>query len=674
VRICAIERDGRLSCWAAPTSRARHRALREPTAGDGATELRAQTASPGGSPPGGDCPRAPRFLVRSEVRQVFRRPGGDGRFGCGWWFTLASLETPDRGFLPRWWCGPLPRRPARSRGLRSPREGLREGPGSGFHHPGTTTWSRPLGERRPFRSIVPGRRRARFSRRPSGSPACGVVALPVARRRGPRRSLFGARPRGRLVLPPGIEVGPIEGEREGVVERTPAEPGHLEGPEDRLDRHRRGDLPADDPAPRGVEVRDVGHPFGGADVGEVRDRERVRMFRPKDPVNEVGGDVGTTASLSRHPSATLVARDPGHCHEPGDLVPPDVVAGFLGGDDLSVWIPCLRRAPARGPSQKRARRIRTACPLPEPTGAGGVPRCRCAGHESVRPMGSAELPVLIRSRMPAVSLEVTPGSSFADVRLSTYSGPTRPQSRASSLRVRSHRPLSRSRRQVARRGARRARSLRQFLSGGVARRRRTFRAPVAGPAALGCAVMALPPPTASCSRGTRRSQRGSAGRQGRGLGALAAAVSEECRAGVALMLDEQVSTDAPKVGVELSCRAFAEPPQPFGAPAAIVTRAGIIAVRRPSRSKGLVTPRPGRWPRRTRSSKWCAPSGSLTWLRPRCTPPRSTGAPIFFLPRLLHPLLAIHRHPGPPERRATERTIGHAATNYIHSICLSLAA
>jgi len=77
------------------------------------------------------------------------------------------------------------------------------------------------------------------------------------------------------------------------MERTPAEPGHVEGPEDRLDRHLRGDLPTDDHAPRGVEVRDVGHPFGGADVGEVRDRERVRTFSVKDPVNEVGSDVGT---------------------------------------------------------------------------------------------------------------------------------------------------------------------------------------------------------------------------------------------------------------------------------------------------------------------------------------------------------------------------------------------
>jgi len=37
------------------------------------------------------------------------------------------------------------------------------------------------------------------------------------------------------------------------VERTPAETGHLEEREDRLDRHLGGDLPADDPAPRGVD-------------------------------------------------------------------------------------------------------------------------------------------------------------------------------------------------------------------------------------------------------------------------------------------------------------------------------------------------------------------------------------------------------------------------------------
>jgi len=103
------------------------------------------------------------------------------------------------------------------------------------------------------------------------------------------------------VLAPGIRVGPIAGERETGVERTPAEPDHLEEREDRLDRHLRGDLPADDRAPRGVDERDVGHPFGDADVGEVRDPEGVRTFSVKDPVNKVGGDVGTTASLSSSP-------------------------------------------------------------------------------------------------------------------------------------------------------------------------------------------------------------------------------------------------------------------------------------------------------------------------------------------------------------------------------------
>jgi len=111
------------------------------------------------------------------------------------------------------------------------------------------------------------------------------------------------------VLTPGIGVGPIAGERETGVARTPAKPGRLEGPEDRLDRHLRGDLPADSPVPRGVDERDVGHPFGGADGGPVRDSARVRAFRVKDPVNKVRGDVGTTASLSSSPLGD--ARRPG---------------------------------------------------------------------------------------------------------------------------------------------------------------------------------------------------------------------------------------------------------------------------------------------------------------------------------------------------------------------------
>jgi len=142
---------------------------------------------------------------------------------------LASLETPSRGFLPRFRCGLLPRRPARSRGLRSPREGLRESRESGFLHHVKATWSQPRGERRPFRPIVPGRRRARLCSRRSGSPACGVVAVAVARRREPRRSLFGAWPR----------------ERFSIDSRHPSEPDRGRT------RDRRGTHPGGDRSPRG---------------------------------------------------------------------------------------------------------------------------------------------------------------------------------------------------------------------------------------------------------------------------------------------------------------------------------------------------------------------------------------------------------------------------------------
>jgi len=123
-------------------------------------------------------------------------------------------------------------------------------------------------------------------RRSPGCPTEGTA--PISARRVASRT---------SVLTPGIGVGPIEGERETAVARTPAEPGHLEGPEDRLDRHLRDDLPADDHAPRRVDEGDVGHPFGSADGGPVRDSARVRTFRVKDPADKVGSDVGTTASV-----------------------------------------------------------------------------------------------------------------------------------------------------------------------------------------------------------------------------------------------------------------------------------------------------------------------------------------------------------------------------------------
>jgi len=180
------------------------------------------------------------------------------------------------------------------------------------------------------------------------------------------------------VLTPGIRVGPIAGERETGVERTPAETGHLEEREDRLDRHLGGDLPADDHAPRGVDERDVGHPFGGVDGGPVRDSARVRTCSVKDPVNEIRGDVGTTASLSSSPLGDARRPKSGHCHEPGHLVPPDVVAGSRRGDDMSVWIPYLRSSPAgRRPGWGRGPRPRCL--------RGSADRRRC-GWPAVTPV------------------------------------------------------------------------------------------------------------------------------------------------------------------------------------------------------------------------------------------------------------------------------------------------
>jgi len=121
---------------------------------------------------------------------------------------------------------------------------------------------------------------------------------------------------------------------------------------------------------------DVGHPFGGADGGEVRDREGVRTFRPKDPLNEVGGDVGAAASLSsplgdaRHPP------HPGYCHEPGDLVPPDFRAARCAA---MTWDPRPQKF-ACGRATRMG--IRTASPLP----SRRVP-ARCL-HIGVRVSGS----------------------------------------------------------------------------------------------------------------------------------------------------------------------------------------------------------------------------------------------------------------------------------------------
>jgi len=143
----------------------------------------------------------------------------------------------------------------------------------------------------------------------------GVHALRRAvsslnRRRKPRRSLLGARPRRRSVLPPGIEVGPIAGERETVVARTPAETGHLEvrGPSG----------PASQEATCQPTIlhlvvstnTDVGHLFGGVGWRPVRDSAGVRTERPGERCQR---HVGTRRLLS----SPL-----GDARRPGSRLPP----------------------------------------------------------------------------------------------------------------------------------------------------------------------------------------------------------------------------------------------------------------------------------------------------------------------------------------------------------------
>jgi len=257
---------------------------------------------------------------------------------------------------------------------------------------------------------------------------------------------------------------------------------------------------------------------------EVRS-ETLPACGPNDPVNEVNGTSAPGVSRRRHPSVTLVGPDPGHRHEPGDLVPPDVVVGFrqkgaykrAQPEESEEGSGPRPRSPSRRvPDRSRVVGVRVSGAYGRWRGRarGGSKRARdvagrLCGHEERRGPTSGSRSLggapgsLVRSRIPAVSLEVTPGSSFADVRLSTHSDATPPRRRASSPPVRSHRPLSRSRRHVGRRGARRARSLRRCRFDGVARRRRILCARRRS-RSLVWVVMALPPPTARPSRGTRR--------------------------------------------------------------------------------------------------------------------------------------------------------------------------
>jgi len=187
---------------------------------------------------------------------------------------------------------------------------------------GTTTRSRPLGERRPFRPLVPGRRRARLERRRSGSSACGVVAVSDRTDGGNPADLCQARGLADVGPPSRHRSGPDRGrtrDRHGTHPGGAGPPRGERGPSGPLSQRRPFSRRSCTSWRRGERGRPSLRWCGR---GPVRDSAGVQTERP----GERGRGRRRHHGVSRHPSATLVARDPGQCHEPGDLVPPDVGA------------------------------------------------------------------------------------------------------------------------------------------------------------------------------------------------------------------------------------------------------------------------------------------------------------------------------------------------------------
>jgi len=185
-------------------------------------------------------------------------------------------------------------------------------------------------------------------------------------------------------------TAPISARR--VALRTLGPPSrHRSGPDRRRTRDRRGTHPGGDRSPRGPGglsgPSSPRRPARRRSCTSSRRGERrrpslrwcgrrsgPRLFARADVPRERPGERGQGRRrchgvCRRHPLATLVAPNPGHCHEPGDLVPPDVVAGLRRGDDMSVWIPYLRSSPAgrrpgwgRGPRPRSpSRRVPARC-------------------------------------------------------------------------------------------------------------------------------------------------------------------------------------------------------------------------------------------------------------------------------------------------------------------------
>ncbi|CCI51474.1 hypothetical protein BN13_1060002 [Nostocoides jenkinsii Ben 74] len=110
--------------------------------------------------------------------------------------------------------------------------------------------------------------------------------------------------------------------------------GHLQSVEDHLGLHVRCDPPADDPSTERVDDEaHIRHPRPGRNVGQIRHPQRVGPVGLEVPVDQVRRSGGTGILLGREhllpkPGHALDSQPP---HQPGDLVPADVVARALGG-------------------------------------------------------------------------------------------------------------------------------------------------------------------------------------------------------------------------------------------------------------------------------------------------------------------------------------------------------
>jgi len=218
-------------------------------------------------------------------------------------------------------------------------------------------------------------------RRSPGEPRAKRAPIPV--RRSPSRTS----------CPPSRRPsGPDRIRTEG---RRGTSPGGDRPPRGERGPSSEGNLPADDRAARGVEERDVGHSPGAADFGRLRDSARGdRRTR------------GTSQKRRRHhgvcccryPPVAPVTPDPSHLHEPGQLVPRDLVAARLAAmtfaNDMSVWIPLPEKFACSRAQAEDSEEDYACVPEAEPTGTvcSFSPACvapRRAGRAStVPPLGS----------------------------------------------------------------------------------------------------------------------------------------------------------------------------------------------------------------------------------------------------------------------------------------------